>query len=178
MKNNIHLFVSSLALAGVIILYTLQSSEQSNSKIAFVETMKLLENYPPMKKLTEEVKLRTTVAQARIDSINFSIEAAFMNLEKNKGQISDKEQEEQHKALQKKRINAQNYAERLKMKLEQDNQEGMKDLMNEINAAIKTYGKEKDYKIILGASGNGNLAYADEAINITEDLIENLNSNL
>ena len=44
-----------------------------------------------------------------------------------------------------------------------------------INRYISTYGKERGYDFILGASGNGSLMYARESVDITKEVIEYMN---
>ena len=48
-------------------------------------------------------------------------------------------------------------------------------MINDINDFVKEYGKKKGYKIIFGASGSGNIMYADEASDLTPIVLEGLN---
>lgn len=49
---------------------------------------------------------------------------------------------------------------------------------NRLNVYIKEYGKQRNYQYILGTQGNGNLMYVEdeEALNVTESLLEYANS--
>jgi outer membrane protein len=49
------------------------------------------------------------------------------------------------------------------------------DIWKRINRYIKEFGDENDYEYIFGASGDGNLMYADDAQNITKPVIEYIN---
>lgn len=49
------------------------------------------------------------------------------------------------------------------------------EIWSRINRYISVYGKEKGYDFILGASGNGNLMYAKESVDITKEVIEYIN---
>jgi outer membrane protein len=51
------------------------------------------------------------------------------------------------------------------------------DLWISINEQVKKYGKEKGYAFILGASGNGSLMYAADSEDITNEVIDFLNTN-
>lgn len=50
------------------------------------------------------------------------------------------------------------------------------DIWKRINAYLVAFGKEKHYAFIFGASGNGNVMYADDAVNVTEEAIEFINN--
>lgn len=48
-------------------------------------------------------------------------------------------------------------------------------IWTQINAGIAEYGKKNNLPIILGAMGNGNIMYAREGSNITQQIIKHLN---
>jgi outer membrane protein len=45
------------------------------------------------------------------------------------------------------------------------------DIWKRINQLLTEFGKQKGYNFILGAAGNGSLMYANEADNVTEEVI-------
>jgi outer membrane protein len=49
------------------------------------------------------------------------------------------------------------------------------DVLTQINAYLKKYGKAKGYKIVMAATEYGNIAYADEGLDITADVLVGLN---
>lgn len=65
--------------------------------------------------------------------------------------------------------------EAVQQKAEEKEQILLEGIYNKINDFIKRYGKEKGYKVIIGTSVSGTLLYADDAIDITEDIIKELN---
>jgi outer membrane protein len=48
-------------------------------------------------------------------------------------------------------------------------------IWTQINQYVKEYGKEKGYRLILGAQGNGSLMYASDKADITKEAIEYCN---
>jgi Skp family chaperone for outer membrane proteins len=51
-----------------------------------------------------------------------------------------------------------------------------RDIWSRINAEVADFAKENGYTIILGASGDGNLMYAADSHNVTEQVITYMNS--
>lgn len=49
------------------------------------------------------------------------------------------------------------------------------DIWKRINQYMAEFGKEKGYKFIFGATGDGTIMYADDAVNVTEEAIEYMN---
>jgi len=48
-------------------------------------------------------------------------------------------------------------------------------IWDKLNTYIKEFGRENNYSIIFGTSGNGNIMYAEEGIDVTKELIEYCN---
>jgi outer membrane protein len=49
------------------------------------------------------------------------------------------------------------------------------DVVTQVNAYLKKYGESKGYTVILAATEYGNLAYADDDLDITDEVLEGLN---
>jgi outer membrane protein len=61
-------------------------------------------------------------------------------------------------------------------KNEEEFQQAQQALWIQINQYIKDYGTENKITYILGATGTGNLMYADTSYNITKPIVEYINT--
>jgi outer membrane protein len=68
------------------------------------------------------------------------------------------------------------YRDAIQQQAQQENQRLTKAVLKEINAYLKQYGKEKGYTFILGATEGGNIVYAADGTDITEDVLQGLNA--
>jgi outer membrane protein len=48
-------------------------------------------------------------------------------------------------------------------------------VLDEINAYLKTYGEARGYTIIFAATEYGNIAYGQQALDVTEEVLAGLN---
>jgi outer membrane protein len=48
-------------------------------------------------------------------------------------------------------------------------------VLNQINSFVKVYAQKNGYKLIIGTTEDGNLMYADETLDITDDVLSELN---
>jgi len=48
-------------------------------------------------------------------------------------------------------------------------------VINQVNSFIKEYGTQHNYNIIFGTTQGGNIVYAVDALNITDDVLKSLN---
>lgn len=67
------------------------------------------------------------------------------------------------------------YRQAIQQKAQAEEARVNQEILTEINAYIKQYGKEKGYDFILGATENGNIVYAAEGKDITDDVLAGLN---
>ena len=67
------------------------------------------------------------------------------------------------------------YQEAIQKKIQEEDKKVTQTVINDINDYIKEYGKNHGYKIIFGASGGGNIMYADESTDLTEEILKGLN---
>ena len=76
----------------------------------------------------------------------------------------------------KKQQDLQDLQNRLTNELATENQKNSLQLRDSINSFLKEYNKEKGYSFIFSNTGFDNLLYADQAYNITDEIVEGLNA--
>jgi outer membrane protein len=59
--------------------------------------------------------------------------------------------------------------------VQKEDQELTNKVLDTVNDYLKRYGKEKGYRIILAATQYGNIVYAQDGIDITEEVMKGLN---
>ena len=64
----------------------------------------------------------------------------------------------------------------LEMISSEKDSEMTKSILNQIDSYILEYGKKNNYKYLFGVTDNGNILYADEADDITDIILEELNN--
>jgi outer membrane protein len=90
--------------------------------------------------------------------------------------MSKKEMELKQELLSNKQQQINSYQKAIQGKIQEEDQKASQTVINDINDYVKEYGKEHSYRIIFGASGSGNVMYADEASDLTDEILEGLNS--
>jgi outer membrane protein len=67
------------------------------------------------------------------------------------------------------------YQQAMNTQAQQEDQKMTGEVLTQINAYLKKYGKAHGYKIVMAATEYGNIAYADESLDITADVLKGLN---
>jgi len=165
-------------LGGVALLLATFSLYKSfsSSTLVYVDVNKLIEGYQRTKTVKAEFNKKATVMRANVDSLLNGWQSELKKYEKDRVSYSPKELQLQQELLATKQQQITNYQQAIEKQVMEEDKKVTQTVINDINDYIKEYGQNHGYKIIFGASGGGNIMYADESTDLTEDVLKGLNS--
>lgn len=171
--NKLALPLSLIALlASVFAIFQLQSSSQQ----VYVDVNKLLDGYKRTKIVKAEFEEKAKTLNANVDSLMGDWQKELKSYEKERSKMSKKELELKQQLLSNKQQQINNYQQAIQKQIQEEDKKSTQTVINDINDYIKDYGKTHNHKIIFGASGGGNIMYADEATDLTQEILEGLNA--
>lgn len=146
-------------------------------RIAFVDIDSLLNNYEfsvtiNKEMLRKEENMRLTLSEKARD-LQQDIDEFQRKLENNVFATQARAEEEQNRIL-KKRESYERLSERLASELAAESQKNNVTLRDSINSYLKEYNATQGYDLIISRVGD-NLLYANEALDITKEVIKGLN---
>ncbi|NOS93652.1 MAG: OmpH family outer membrane protein, partial [Cyclobacteriaceae bacterium] len=123
----------------------------------------------------KDYQKKTAAWKANIDTLMNEVQQEIVKFEKESQKMTAKERDLSKQLIQTKQQQFADYQKAINQKAGQEDNQMTKKVLDEINAYIKEYGKNHNCKIILAATDYGNIAYADEGLDITEEVLEGLN---
>src|SRR6185369_13031260 len=93
-----------------------------------------------------------------------------------KANLSAKEKKLTEELINSKHEQYLNYQQVIKEKVQKEDQDLTKKVLDKVNDQIKKYGKEKGYRIILAATQYGNIVYAEDGMDVTDEVLKVLNN--
>ena len=163
MKKIIIVTGSVIILAVIAVLFF-----KNTKKTGYINTYELYDQFKLKKELEDKLKKTQLSRQSLLDSIKAKLQFTIGN-----PALSDQERSEKASALK------ESYYMKEKQ-FDQENQAQVQQyddqVWEQLNQYVKEYGKEKNYKYILGANGQGSLMYADEETEITKEVLEFVNN--
>ena len=167
-----------LILSAIAILFATISFyfAKSSSQLVYVDVNKLIEGYNRTKIVKAEFEKKATIMKGNIDSLMSGWQKELQTYEKERASLSPKELKLKQELLQNKQQQINGYQEAIQKQIQEEDKKVTQTVVNDINDYIKEYGKKKGYKIIFGASGGGNIMYAEEDSDLTEDVLKGLNA--
>ena len=151
----------------------------SGLKIAYVEVDTLLTKYKfcmdlneEMVKKSENVRLPLNQKASDLDKQKQEFQTKYQN----NAYLSQERAQQEYNRIAKLEQDLQNLSNKLQSELISENEKNSIQLRDSINNFLKEYNKDKKYDFIISNTGFDNLLYANEAYNITQEILEGLNA--
>jgi outer membrane protein len=162
-----YLNIANSILVLLLVAYVLFTLINKNQPVVYVDTASIYNSFEMKKDFETKLIAEQEYKNSILDSLQNQIEL-ISQFEKDK-----KEKGNKISQLQK------NYKTKYEQ-FETDNitksQKYNEQIWGRINEYIKEYAIENNHEIILGANGTGSLMYANNKIDITENVIKYINS--
>ena len=166
--------IGVLNLLGIIVLSVFFFTA-NNQKVVFVDSAQLTNNFKGMVDARAVYQKKATSWKANIDTLAHEVQQQIFKYEKESPKMTVKERQLSQELIRAKQKQFADYQQAMNTQAQQEDSKMTGDVITQINAYLKKYGEAKGYKIILAATDYGNLAYADEGLNITKEVLEGLN---
>lgn len=171
--NKLALPISIVALLASIFIFF---NSQKKPELVYVDINKLVEGYDRTAKERVAFDKKASTLKSNVDSLMVNWQNELKTYEKERSSMTKKELELKQELLQNKQQQVNNYQQAIQKQIQEEDQKMTQTVINDINDYVKEYGKKKGYAIIFGASGSGNIMYAGDASDLTQTVLEGLNT--
>jgi outer membrane protein len=147
----------------------------SQNKYVYVDSQKLVNGYTATQQARRDFEAKAAGWQANLDTLRAEAEKKIKEYEATAPRLSPKERQLMEELIQSKQEQYANYQQVIADKIKQADQELTTNVLSKVNDYIRRYGKRKGYTIIMAATQYGNIIYAEEGADITEEVLKGLN---
>lgn len=161
--------ILSLAVIG-----SLMSCQQD--KTAYVDNTVLIQDYYKMKSTEARFDKKSQALSKEMDSVAGLFQKEVEEFQANMNSMSNKQREEKQNELVQKQQRLQQQQQQKSQMLRQESDQAIDSLIKEVKEYVSEYGEEKGYAYIFGSNESANIMYAKDGLDITEDVLEMLNS--
>ena len=158
------------------VIFLLFSYFFKNDKIAYVDSARIINEYKGSAEAKKAFQSKAQVWQTNIDTLTNEVKHSIQKYEKSIATMSPKEQDLNKQLIQSKQKQLADYQRAIQENAKEEDGKLTQSIVSEINAYLAIYGKKHNYKMILIANQSGTIAYAREGLDITSQVIEDLNS--
>lgn len=143
--------------------------------IVYVDSVQLVNNYKGMQDARKAYQHKASTWKANIDTLANEVHRQIMNHEKETSKMTARERQLSQELIKTKQNQLVEYQRAMNTQAQQEDSKMTGEVVNQINAYLKKYGKAHGYKIVMAATEYGNIAYAEEGLDITKEVLEGLN---
>ncbi len=152
-----------------------KTAEVKESKTAYVDTSKLLEEYTEAKDIQAKYKTKSEEMGKELEAEVNRFKSDAANFQKN-AQANGQAWAQQNGAELQKREQQLSYAQQgMLQQLQQESGVEMDSLVVNVKKFIKDYGKQKGYSYIFGTGEAASILYAEDKYDITKEITQLLN---
>ena len=153
--NKLTLINSLLLIITICTSLFIYFQYKNQQDLVYIDNIKLFNAF----KMTKEIK---SIEEAKINKEGKQIDSLYVKLQSitDKKEASNLQQQITYRSKAFQELQ-DNYTQNLSQ-----------NVWNRLNVYIKEYAEMNNLKIILGTSGNGNIMYAQEGIDITSQILE------
>jgi len=188
------LALNLVALAGVIILFILyftssgiknqagsgavDKANKGSIKVAFVNNDSILSNYDLVKKMRADLEAKGKRLEGEVAAKQqaFEKDAAYFQEQVKKKAISDQSAQEIYGQLQQNQQGIYQLRDRYAAELQQSEMDMNVALIDSVMNFLKRYNEKYKFDYILGFTKGGNILFANDTLDVTKDVIKELNS--
>ncbi len=152
---------------------TLMSMPSQGS--AYVNGDSLLENYDYFKNAKKEFEAKTLRTEKEIEAKRSVLELEFTNYQKMASSMSPEQRARTEESLMRKEQDLRMFSENAASKLQEDQNKFNEQLFDKVSKYLKEHTKEKSYKIVFNFTKGSGILYANDSLDITEEVLEGLN---
>ena len=172
---NVRYILISLFIT-IILFFLYHAYFREVNRFAYIDSARLMNGYTGMISAKNKIAAREKSFLESVDTMSFEFKNDLKKYEKERAKMTDEKKEFTEKLLKRKQEQFILYKDNMKKKLTHDEEKITVEVLKKINVVVSEYGKKNNYIIIFGTT-SGNIVYANDAINITEEVLNILNSN-
>jgi outer membrane protein len=146
------------------------------NEIVFVDSVKLLNGYTGMKEARKNYDAKVSAWKSNLDSLKSEFEAKIKDYQAKQSKLTAKEKALSEELLQSQQQQYLSYQQVVSEKIQKEDQELTSGIVTKVNDFIKRYGEDHGYEIVMAATQYGNIVYSKKGNDITEEVLEGLNS--
>lgn len=170
------LSVTLFCVLWVTVISTLSFTR--NAKIGYVHSAEMLEKYPAAIAARGKLEKQVEQWQENINVLEAEINRFRENLKQQTAEFSATQLAVKNDTLRIKQENYLRYRQAVQDKKAQLDETLMAPVLAEINGHLNDFGEEYGYKIIFGTLSGGNILFAQDAVNLTDDFLAYVNDKL
>ncbi|NQX37564.1 outer membrane protein [Pedobacter steynii] len=175
-KNGINVFTVSYVFVVLLLLFLLFKQISGGNKIAYIDSMKIYNDYKGIKEAKVEFEKKVELYKSRTDTLSARVKIDMMKIDQNRNDKARYKQLVDSVRFHKRQLS--DYQSSMMESLKQEESKLTQKAMIKLNEFLKEYGNKNGYDMILIANPSGTIAFSKEKFDITDQVLKAANEKL
>jgi outer membrane protein len=147
----------------------------SGNQVAFIEVEDLMKEYEGLKAFDKEIEAEQDKLRKEIESLIEPYQVKVDEYYKNVGNMSAATRTATELSLQQEQAAIQDQQDKFMQQLDDRRLIALESINEEIADFVRIYAESEGIKIVLGTSGTETVIYGEDKLNITQEVLTELN---
>lgn len=165
-------FTVTVMVISAIVISIFYSSQQ---KIGYVRSSELVDGYLGMREARNQYQNKSQQWQANVDTLEQDFKKSMHRFQFEMDGLSPTDRHQKEITLKRMRENLFQYTSSVRENAIMEDEKMTQGVLNQINSFVQEYGKRNGFDIVLGTTLSGSLLYGEEQLDITEEVLRELN---
>lgn len=143
--------------------------------VKYVRSADLIYGFDGMKEAHLQQQKTSDDMKARLDTMQVDFQRTVNQYNRDYPKLSKQERNEREKLLSLQQDNLRNYSQKIQESIQEQDKKLTEGVLNQVNSFVEEYAKKKGYDIVLGTTSSGNILYATDDMDITQEVTQALN---
>ncbi|MEQ8477227.1 OmpH family outer membrane protein [Fulvivirga sp.] len=164
-------------IGGILIIsvFSVVYSDYKSKKIGYVNSQELIYEYSGTKEAMVKFNKKKSDWQSNVDTLKIDFQRAVDQFNRDFKNLSNEERNKRAEDLTRRENQLKSYSVAISEKIEVEDQKLMQEVLDQVNVLIEEYARKNNYDLILGTTDAGSILYGDDQLDITSDILEELN---
>ncbi len=145
-------------------------------RIAYIKSADLVYNYEGMKEAQQKQEKKTEELKSNLDTLQVNFQKAINQYNSDYSKLSKQERLERENLLSVQQNQLKKYTLTIEEMIKKQDEQLTSGVLNQVNSFVETYAKKKGYDLVLGTTTSGNVLFAKESMDITNEVLLELNN--
>jgi len=160
----------------LVVLIAAGLTSCNEQKTAYVDTTRLVQEYSEMQEIEAEFTTKSDRVKSELDSVARGFQMEVQEYQTNMNGMTTAQRQETEERLMRKQQSIQQQQQQMGNQLRQESDKVIDSIVEKVKEYVREYGKENGYTYIFGSNESANIMYAKDGLDITEEVLENLNA--
>lgn len=148
----------------------------TEKKTAYVDTTRLIQEYSEMKDVEADFSERSEELRNQLEAVAGEFETEVREYQEKRENMGQAQREKIESELMQKQQMLQQQQQMSSEQLRNQSDQVVDSLVQKVRSFVKVYGEENNYTYIFGSNESANILYAEEGLDITDEVLEELNA--